>query len=110
MTIVALSKMSSSVLHDFLHEKGLIGFSSSVQPDSFDLQSLENALEEWRLDDCQSITSVKKEVRSLGINLATGKTYGSAHKLQMAIKNGAATLPTKKAKRYPLLKSCLVTT
>ena len=75
----------------------------------FSLRSLENALQEWRIDDGCSITALKEEVRALGINLATGKHYGSSRKLEAAIRNGAGTVNKDKAKRYPLVKKCLAT-
>ena len=101
--------MPSSTLDGFLLNKGLICPSAKKKPEEFSLRSLETALQEWRIDDGCSITALKEEVRALGINLATGRNYGSSRKLEMAIRNGAATVHKDKAKRYPLVKKCLVT-
>jgi hypothetical protein len=70
---------------------------------------MEEALELYLEETRSSKTQLRSEARGLGLNLVTGKTYGSAQRLSAALRNGGAPRANlKRAKKYPLVKACLV--
>ena len=97
--------MATPSLKEFLVEKNL---ASTTRRARIDLSDLEAALQQWTIQTGSSRTKVKEEVRAMGVNLATGAMCGSPSRLAVALRNGAPTVPKKRAKAYPLVKSCLV--
>ena len=95
----------SDNLKDALKKEGLISAKAHAR---VDMAALERALQDWTISTGSSRTQVRKDVRNMGLNLATGKLYGSPQQLSLSLKNGAPTVSKKQAKKYPLLKSCLV--
>lgn len=93
------------------HLKGarLIGNDDSSRSGAFSMAQLEEALELYIQDTSSSKTQLRSEARGLGLNLVTGKIYGSAQRLSAALSNGdAPRAKLKQAKKYPLVKACLV--
>ena len=98
----------STTLESFLRSRQLACRGSSGGNPPQYLARLEEALQEWRETTGCSVTAIAKELRAMGLNLATGRAYGSPHKLAAAIRNGAGTVNGKRAKKYHLVKTCLV--
>lgn len=99
---------ASTTLESFLRSRQLACRGSSGGNPPQYLARLEEALQEWRETTGCSVTAIAKELRAMGLNVATGRAYGSPHKLAAAIRNGAGTVNGKRAKKYHLVKKCLV--
>ena len=93
------------------HLKGarLIGNDDSSRSGAFSMAQLEEALELYLEETSSSKTQLRSEARGLGLNLVTGKIYGSAQRLSAALRSGhAPRAKLKEAKQFPLVKACLV--
>ena len=100
---------SRSGLQQHLSGARLISHNGSSRSGAFSMAQMEEALELYLEETRSSKTQLRSEARGLGLNLVTGKTYGSAQRLSAALRNGGAPRANlKQAKKYPLVKACLV--
>jgi len=96
-------------LRQHLEGARLIGNNDSSRSGAFSMAQLEDALELYLEETMSSKTQLRSEARGLGLNLETGKTYGSAQRLSAALRSGhAPRAKLKEAKQFPLVKACLV--
>ena len=102
-TLVVLVPAS---LKNYLCRQGIIR--SKAPKEEFSLSRFEDGLQRWREDVGVSMKVLKSDVRSLGVNLSTGQAYGSAGKLEVAMRHGAPTANRKKVKNFQCVKACLV--
>ena len=76
---VFLKMTVSTTLESFLRSRQLACRGSSGGTPPQYLARLEEALQEWRETTGCSVTAIAKELRAMGLNLATGRAYGSPH-------------------------------
>lgn len=91
-------------LEEFLIRKGVV----NRKPRKLNLHDLESGLKEFKDGMGLSMTALKNEIRPLGLNLVTGRVYGSAWRLNAALQNGAPYASKNRVKEFKFLKGCLV--